>query len=58
MSKIKEFMALYLDDLLILAGVGCISGGGFVLHVAAGLGLLGAGLIGFGILVARGGGRR
>jgi len=56
--KCKRFFSIYLDDLLILSGVGCLSVGGFVLHTAAGLGVLGTGLIGFGILAARGGGRR
>lgn len=53
-----RFIVNYLDDLLILGGIGCIAGGGFVLHTAVGLFLLGAGLVGFGILVARGGVRK
>lgn len=55
---IGRFLIGYLDDLLILGGIGCISGGGFVLHTAVGLFLLGAGLVGFGILVAKGGVRK
>jgi hypothetical protein len=57
-QKIQKFIAAYLDDILILTGIGCVSGGGFTVHIAAGLGLLGAGLIWFGILVAKGGARR
>ncbi len=57
-QKIRRIFAVYLDDLLILAGIGCLSGGGFTVHACAGLGLLGAGLIWLGILAARGGVRR
>ncbi len=45
-----------LDDLCIIGGIGCLSAGGFIFHTIAGLGVLGSGLIGFGFLVAKGGG--
>lgn len=49
-------MIKYVDDMLVIAGIFLISAAGFVLHLAAGLGILGIGSIAFGILIARGGG--
>lgn len=54
-KAVIKFIARNLDDLCLLAGIGCLAAGGFILHTVAGLGVLGAGFIAFGIIVAKGG---
>lgn len=54
----KRLFTVYLDDILIVGGIGFLTAMGFVLHIAAGFGVLGVGCIAFGVIVARGGGRR
>jgi hypothetical protein len=54
-KAVGKALALYLDDLFYMAGLGCFAACGFILHTAAGLGVLGAGLITYGVLIAKGG---
>lgn len=43
----------WLDDAAYFAGLGCLTAAGFMFCAAAGLAVLGAGLIAFGLLIAR-----
>ena len=45
----------YIDDLLIITGIGCLVRAGFLLGEMWGYAVAGLSLIGYGIIIARGG---
>ena len=47
-------VAKYLDDFLVIGGIGFLAAAGFVIHLALGLAVLGVGCIGYGIFVSLG----
>lgn len=54
-KRILQGLKLYLDDLLLLAGIGCLIRAGFLFGEVWGFIVAGFGLIGYGIVVAKGG---
>ena len=44
----------YMDDILMVMGIGFLAAAGFVIHLALGLAVLGVGCIGYGIFVSLG----
>ena len=44
----------YLDDILVVIGIGFLAAAGFVIHPALGLAVLGIGCIGYAIFVSLG----
>ena len=44
----------YMDDFLVIGGIGFLAAAGFVIHLALGLAVLGVGCIGYGIFVSLG----
>ena len=44
----------YLDDILVVLGIGFLAAAGFVIHLTLGLAVLGAGCIGYAIFVSLG----
>ena len=54
-AHLLSFFSKYLDDFLVITGILLLSLGGFLLHVVAGLGVLGAGCIVYGVLVGKAG---
>ena len=48
-------MVKYLDDILMIVGIACLTTAGFLMHRAAGWAVLGTGLIALAVVVARGG---
>lgn len=59
MEAVKEhllrFFREYLDDFLVILGILLLSSAGFLLNISAGLGILGAGFIVYGVLVGKAG---
>lgn len=53
MKKIKEIFLLFADDLLYGAGTCCLTAAAWRLSAAAGLGILGALLLTYSILISR-----
>jgi hypothetical protein len=54
-QQVVRFFSEYLDDMLVITGILLLSSGGFLLHIAAGFFILGAGCIAYGVLVGKAG---
>lgn len=53
-ARLRRWLAEYAEDLLIVAGLGCIIGASFLIGMVLGLYTLGVVLVGVGVLIARG----
>lgn len=53
-AKLRRWFAGYAEDLLILAGLGCVCAASFLIGTILGLYTLGLVLVGVGALIARG----
>jgi hypothetical protein len=56
-QKLRTFLlgvGKYLDDILVVIGLGFLAAAGFEIHPVVGLAVLGVGCIGYGIFVSLG----